>query len=193
MKFKRFIIVLVLLVCAFSFVGCGEGEPENRTTTPFSNEESIELSIYSYNGKNESFFGVFNLGHSFLGFKNLSDKSVIVGRYNLEPDEEITIGTWCIQDFFGVWYNIECNYIEYYDKYNGRISITTHISPDKLEDVNKYIDNNNTWLPTKNCTNFAIGVWNSAVKKRRTAENSYNLHARKTVDKFKSFCWSWRK
>lgn len=162
MKFKRFVFAFVMLVCMFTLSACSSSEPKNRTTNN-NPQDTVQMTIYAYDGKGESFFGVFNLGHSFLSFKNNGSEQIVIGKYVLSPDEEITISTWCIQDSFGVWYNVESSYIHFHNKYDGRYSITTNINVDKLDKLNKYILSNDEWRPTKNCTNFVTGAWNTVV------------------------------
>lgn len=186
MRLKSFALILILFVGTIILSACGDTEPQNRTTN-MSQEDTVEMTIYAYDGKSESFFGLFNMGHSFLGFKNLGTEQIIVGEYVLAPLEEITISTWCIQDYFGVWYNIENNYIEYFNKYDGRYSVTTHINVDKLEKINSYIQDNNTWLPTKNCTNFSVGVWNIATTKLEQLRTHTIYTPTKLVKSIKSF------
>lgn len=164
MKLKRVVVSLLVFVSIFVFCACNETQPKNRTTN-MSADDTIELTIFAYDGGKESSFGLINFGHSFLGFKNLGTEPVIVGDYELNPNEEMTISTWCMSAHFGVWYNVEGAYIKLYGKYKGRLSITTHINIDKLDKINSYIDNNDSWRPTKNCTNFCTGLWNIAVSK----------------------------
>ncbi len=184
MKAFKIIYAFVLCVCSLCLVGCSS--PKTKVAT-VSNSDDVIVSIYAYDGKGESRFGLMNLGHSFLSFENISSETVMIGEYALAPTETVTISTWCLSDHFGVWYNIESNYIKYHDKYNGRYSVSMSIKKEKLKDAKTFISKNNTWLPTKNCTNFSIGLWNKLCEKDAKLETPLIYTPKKLTDDIKRF------
>lgn len=155
---KKFCLILVLVVCLLPLWGCSSSNREYKTS--ISAQDVAKLSLFTYDGKSESVFGLPNLGHSFLSIENISEENFKIGNRIVAPNETIALGTWSIQAHFGVWYNVESNYISEYDKYNGRVSITTGINLEDIVVINEYISKNDNWSPLDNCSNFALGLWN---------------------------------
>jgi hypothetical protein len=62
-----------------------------------------------------------------------------------------------------VWYNVESNYIADYNKYDGRLSITTGISNDDIDQMSEFIFSHDYWNPIQNCSYFALNLWNEVV------------------------------
>lgn len=171
-------------MCVLCLTACGGGV--SRVAT-ISEDDDIIVTIYAYDGAGESHFGLMNLGHSFLSFENVSDSDVKIGEYILAPNDTVTISTWCVSDHFGVWYNMESNYIKYHDKYNGRYSVLMGIKADQEDTIAKYIKGNDVWRPTKNCTNFSIGLWNKLCEKGETLSTPLIYTPKKLVNDIKSF------
>lgn len=159
---KRLFVIFCLVVTIFMFTGCKEIEATR--TTHFCEDDVAVLSVFSFDGGSESAYGIKNLGHSFLSIKNISNDNIILAGKTIVPNEEIYFGAWSLSVHFGIWFNVESNYIEFYNKYNGRISIEKGIEAEDLETIGEYILNNDTWNPLKNCSHFAIGCWNSVAK-----------------------------
>lgn len=160
--FLRIIVIFIFIINIIPFYGCNT--PTQNKTIGLTQNAIAEFSIFSYNGKDESNYGLKNYGHSFLSFTNISNQPIIVGKYSLDMGQSVSIGTWSINSHFGIWYNVEANYIKFYNKYDGRISITKQINADDLININEYILNNDTWNPLKNCSCFSINVWNTVAK-----------------------------
>ena len=155
---KKFCLILILIICIVPIVACSDKNREYKTN--IYSEDVAKLSLFTYDGKSESVFGLPNLGHSFLSIENISEENIKIGSRVVVPNETIALGTWSIQAHFGVWYNVESNYIAEYDKYNGRVSITTGINLEDIVVINEYIASNDNWSPLDNCSNFALGLWN---------------------------------
>lgn len=154
--------ILIMLSC-FIFASCNVDTPKHKTSV--ASTDVALLSIFTFDGKKESKYGLFNLGHSFLSVENTSLDTITVGKVELAPNETITIGTWSIKAHFGVWYNVESNYIKDCNKYDGRISITAGISTEDLKKMNNFILSHDYWSPTNNCSNFALNLWNTVAEK----------------------------
>lgn len=102
--------------------------------------------------------GVFD--HIFLYFENISDEALKVGRYALEKDETVSVGTFGFSGprGFGLYYNVECTR----DVFKGGLMAkSTLITKAQLDKVNTKIVNYNYWDPIFNCTHFAISAWNA--------------------------------
>lgn len=160
---KLFSFILVIFASSILFVSCGNTNTDYKTI--ISSTDVALLSLFTFDGKGESKYGLVNLGHSFLAVENISEDSINIGQVEIEPHKTITIGAWSIASHFGIWYNVESNYIKFYNKYDGRISITTGVDKSDLETIAKYIKQNDTWTPLKNCSNFALNVWNKVADK----------------------------
>ncbi len=184
MKIKSiFLTALVAIICLFS-VGCTSDE---KRTATINADDDIIMTIYAYDGAGESRFGLLNLGHSFLSFENKTSETINIGRYELAAGDIVTISTWSISEHFGIWYNTESNYIKYHNKYDGRYSVSVGLKIDCLDKLAKYIKNNDEWLPTKNCTNFSVGLWNTLCDKNERVSTPLIYTPSKLTSDIKSF------
>lgn len=114
--------------------------------------------------------------HSWITVKNISKKTIYVGKIKVAPKKEVTVGTWGNKDQHkGVWYNLEAYFVNQGQKklYNARVSISENISAAQLDKANKKIkQSSNEWSYTNNCATFATKVWNVAVPKRKLNASS---------------------
>lgn len=161
---KLISLIIIIILCPF-ITGCNYNFGTDRLTC-FSNEDVATLNIFTYDGAGESKFGIANLGHSFLSIKNISNTNIILAGKEILPNEELYFGAWSLSTHFGIWFNVECNYIELYNKYNGRISIEKGISNTDLEILSDFILSHDTWNPINNCSYFAIKGWNCVAKEK---------------------------
>ena len=184
MKIKSiFLTALVAIICLFS-AGCTNDE---KRTATINADDDIIMTIYAYDGAGESRFGLLNLGHSFLSFENKTSEAINIGRYELAAGDIVTISTWSISEHFGIWYNTESNYIKYHNKYDGRYSVSVGLKKDCLDKLAKYIKENDEWLPTKNCTNFSVGLWNTLCDKNERVSTPLIYTPSKLTSDIKSF------
>ena len=160
MKIMRKLATFLILILTLTLFGC---KPAGIEITPI-NDGVAKLSIVSFDGASESVLGLMNLGHAFVVIENNSSEDMIVGKYNLKSGRAVTIGTWSIAEHFGIWYNVENNYIEYCNKYDGRVSLSKEISIDDLNKINTFISTNDRWGVLKNCGYFATNLWNTVAK-----------------------------
>ena len=150
-------------MCCLTLLGCGTKGKDSYTSSVEA-DDIAKLSLFSYNGKGESTWGLMNLGHSFLSFENISDENISILDKVIAPNETISIGTWSILEHFGVWYNVESVYIETTDKYNGRVSATIGVNSEDLEKIVSFISKKDKWNPINNCSYFALNLWNTVAK-----------------------------
>lgn len=178
-----FLVVLLTFICG-CFCGCVNNNIKAicNALVPVAN-----LSIVSFDGSGESQLGLPNLGHSFIVIKNTSSQELIAGNYPLAPNEEVCIGTWSIKEHFGVWYNVESNYINYNNKYDGRVSVTQQISLEELNSISNFIANHNKWSALKNCSYFAINLWNSIAQESEKLSTYLIYKPAKLVNELKQF------
>lgn len=182
-KFLTFCILILL--CAYSFCACSQNNIKHYTTVDSS--DVALLSLFTFDGNSESHFGLFNLGHAFLSLENISENNLSIGKNTLAPRKTISIGTWSIKAHFGVWYNVESNYIKDFDKYNGRVSITCGVSLEDIQKINNFINSHDYWSPLNNCSNFALNLWNTIATKEETLEKPLIYSPAKLARALKAF------
>lgn len=185
---KKFLtcLILIVMVSMGLFVTACSGD-ERVYSADISDTDDIILSIFTYDGKGESGYGLMNLGHSFLSFENISGESIIVGDRQVSPGETISLGLWSIKAHFGVWYNMESNYIGSCDKYNGRGSVSIGITADEMEKINEFIHSHDIWTPFHNCSNFAINLWNTVASETETLSTPIIYTPSKLMSQLKLF------
>lgn len=159
---KKIFATILIVLSLFAF--CCSPNAGTTKVAVFEEDSVATLTIFSYNGQGESKFGIKNLGHSFLCLTNTSSNNIVLAGKTVEPNEEIYFGAWSLSVHFGIWFNVESNYIQYYNKYNGRISVDKGINLEELELISDYILENDKWTPLDNCSKFAINLWNTVAK-----------------------------
>lgn len=182
-KFLSFFI-LIMIACVV-FASCSVNTPKHKTSVTSS--DVALLTLFTFDGKKESKFGLFNLGHSFLSVENISSETITIGKVEVAPNETISIGTWSIKAHFGVWYNVESNYIKDYNKYDGRISITAGISSEDTEKMNNFILAHDYWSPINNCSNFALNLWNTVAEEDEELVRPFIYSPSKIAKALKNF------
>jgi len=154
-----FLLVLVGFLCVY---------PDYHTYKPSSKtqnyqENQLIFTLTTFNGSTEKEPFVANLGHSWLSIENHLDHSINLNGYDVSPNETVTFSVWAVVDHFGVFFNLEANFIKSRGKYDGRMSISTNINESDLDIINDYIKNNDSWETTKNCSFWSIHLWNLVV------------------------------
>lgn len=156
---KKVLSAAIALLSVFLLFGCGQKTRFKVPSTP--PDTVLELTLYAFDGKSERVPLLINLGHAFITVKNVTDNNQQIGAYTLRPNEECSIGTWGMNAHWGIWYNVESTYLTL-SRYEGRVSVTQGITDSDVSLLNEYIKNNDTWTPFKNCSYFAVDLWNLA-------------------------------
>ena len=183
-KINSFILIILLLVC-LPLLGCSN---KNQTKLAYFPKNSVgELTIFSHNNVKDSLPMLFNLGHSFLTFKNISSEPIKIANYIVVPNETICIGTWSISSHFGVWFNLEYNYDVLHNRYDGRISVTKGVTNEDVEKITEFIYLNDTWSPIKNCSYFAVNLWNEVATDDEKLDTYWIYSPNKVVANLKQF------
>lgn len=155
---KKIIVVLLMVILTPLITACNKAR---EYVAKIDNTDTALLSIFTFDGKSESSFGLMNLGHSFLTIENISSEPIDICNKTIHSGETICVGTWSIRDHFGVWYNVESNYITEHNKYDGRVSVTIGIGSDDIDTISDFIYKSDNWNPLHNCSYFAINLWNN--------------------------------
>ena len=185
--FTNFYLIIFAIIAVLLLCGCNE--PIKQKTIVKETDVAL-LSLFTFDGKKESTLGLMNLGHSFLSLENISNKSIKLNNVTIDAGETIAIGTWSIQAHFGVWYNVESNYIAEYNKYDGRLSITTGIGIEDIDTISAYINTHDYWTPLANCSCFALNLWNEVADENEKLSKPliYNpTHIAKCIKNFENY------
>lgn len=99
------------------------------------------------------------IGHIFLYFENLTDKTLTVGKYELSPYADVSVGNFGTEgiDGFGVYYNLE----SLLDQYYQLIGVSTELTEAELKSVSDKLKSYDRWDPIFNCNYFALRAWNA--------------------------------
>ncbi|MGN0961346.1 MAG: hypothetical protein ACI4PF_04015 [Christensenellales bacterium] len=158
--FNLILILLIICISSTAFFACNKND-DREYKAEISSSDIAKFTLFTFNGEGEEKLGLMNLGHSFLSIENISENPINILNKTIAPNETISLGTWSILQHFGVWYNVESNYIAQHDKYNGRLSITIGISEEDINTLCDYISSHDRWNPIFNCSNFALNLWNT--------------------------------
>lgn len=167
-KLFGFLLICILIASSFSLIACNKEDRDY--SLKIDDGDIAKLTLFSFNGDGEGRIGLMNLGHAFLSIENISDEPIELLHKNISVGETISIGTWSILEHFGIWYNVESNYIVEHNKYDGRVSITIGIDNEDISTLSNYMSNNDKWNPIYNCSKFALTLWNTV------AENSEKIN-----------------
>lgn len=99
------------------------------------------------------------IGHVFLYFENLTNKTITVGRYKVKAYKTVSVGCFGSEGprGGGVYYNLESK-LTHYRSLKG---ISTKLTKAQLQKVTNKIRNYNRWDPIFNCYYFAAMGWNA--------------------------------
>ena len=108
----------------------------------------------------------FSTGHSWLYIENLTDRTLTVGIYELEPGEAVSVGTfrYTRKEGRGIYYNVERYCVNKFGA-SARYSLSETVTASELNGISRKINSySGKWTPVKNCAYFAANVWNSISK-----------------------------
>lgn len=160
MIMKKIFLLILCFVLSFTLFACGQVNEEERAINDKAGTVA-ELTLYSFDGKSESVFAIPVLGHAFVALKNTSENTISVYGFEITPGTEVTIGSWGQSAWFGIWFNVESYYMSL-GRYRGIVSLSQNITLDDLDKMTQYMAGNDVWTPSKNCSFFAVSLWNLA-------------------------------
>lgn len=134
-------------------------------------EYVAEILLFAFDGKSDRVPFTLNYGHSFVVIKNLSNTNIYINNYCLSPNNICSISSWTQSIHFGVWYNIELEYLKL-GRYKGRISIRQKITNDQLILIGDVIKNNDKWTLNQNCARLSLDIFNACIDKKIEAKQS---------------------
>lgn len=99
------------------------------------------------------------VGHIFLYFESLTDKTITVGKYKLKGHGDVSVGCFGTEgpNGAGVYYNLETELRHY----SQLIGISTDLTEKELAAVTKKLKSFDRWDPIFNCNYFALLGWNA--------------------------------
>lgn len=144
-------IILLVALCVPAFAASAD-------VTPRRIDFAATMQIVSFTGGGGISSSVGLNGHTFLIFKNIGNSEITIGHMPLEAGDSVTIGTFGNRSAHeGIWYNIE--------GYGGATpptyALLTGVTYGELIDINKAINDHDSWSITDNCSSFAVDVWNA--------------------------------
>lgn len=141
-KITAVFLAIMMLFTAFSFSASAVGEVD-------------VARMWICSEKNDN----TGVGHIFLFFENLTDKTITVGKYKLEGHGDVSVGCFGTEgpNGAGVYYNLETEL----DHYSRLIGISTELTEKELEKVTEKIKSFDRWDPIFNCNYFALLGWNA--------------------------------
>ena len=186
---KKILSTILIIVAFFTVSGCANSQTVSGRVRELNVSESdvALLTIFSDNGKGESNWLTRNYGHSFFTVTNLSNQELIVGDMVVNPSDTIAVGLWSIYEHFGVWYNVESNYIKEHNKYAQRVSLTIGVSLEDIYSITEVIKNNDLWTPLYNCSKFALDVWNTVASENEKIDTKLLMSPGYLVEEIKKF------
>lgn len=156
MKLKTVIILFTVLIFT---VSCSNEAQKNKKYIS-SPAEGIVFSITTFDGKTERNFFSRCYGHTWVSIGNNSGHSLFLKDYEIKDKESVTFSIWAVDGHKGVFFNLEPDFIRQFERYSGRISLSMNISESNLKDIENYINQNDTWKFTKNCSFWSVNLWN---------------------------------
>lgn len=154
---KSLFLALIICFCCL-LTACNN--PSKDYKINIYDTDIARLSLFTYSGEGETSYGLLNLGHAWISIENISNEDIVIYNYTIPAGETVAIGTWSLSKHFGIWFNIESNYIVSTNKYDGRYSITTGIGIEDIEKINNFMINHDKWGILRNCSYFALSFWN---------------------------------
>ena len=102
------------------------------------------------------------IGHVFLYFENLTDQPIKVGRYEVPPHDDVSVGCFGTEGprGGGVYYNLEQDLTHYH----SLKATSTDLTEAELNAVTNKIKNYSHWDPILNCYYFAAMGWNAGAE-----------------------------
>lgn len=99
------------------------------------------------------------IGHVFLYFENLTDQPIKVGRYEVPPHDDVSVGCFGTEGprGGGVYYNLEQDLTHY----RSLIGVSEELTANELQSVTNKIKDYSHWDIFKNCYYFASIGWNA--------------------------------
>ncbi len=153
---KKILCLVLVILTAFSMLVI--------SASAASDEYVATITVFSSTSTKNA------LGHSWVYFENISDETITVGAYPLDPNKGVSVGVFSgktLADGKGVYYNVESYLIHNVGSGKGRRSTTAKITEAQLQNATNTINSSNTWSVVKNCSAFAEKVWNSACPNKK--------------------------
>ncbi len=161
-----------------------------NSKNPEIDPAGIVFSITAYDGKSESRPFLKSLGHAWLSVANGTDSPIFVRENEILPGEALTFSVWALSGHMGVVYNLEPNFIEDFGRYDGRKTVSVNVDSHALQVISDFIDENDRWTFTENCTYWSIRLWNEVVGEEYRVKTQTVLYTperlTKSLDEFKN-------
>lgn len=183
---KKRVIPLLLLLLVFTAAFClwfDFNAYKYRSKTIPCEDTGIIFSITTFDGDSESTPFVKCFGHSWLSIDNQSGHPVYIKDYEIKHNEMMTFSVWAVSDLPGLLFNMEPAYIAAYDRYTGRKSLSVNIDASQLKKIEAYMDRNDNWTLSRNCSYWSIHLWNEVVDEAFALKTQTLFYTPKRLEK----------
>ncbi len=157
---RQICIVILWLGIAILCISCQKQQKSQFQVTPQKSTDILQLTLHSYDGKTECKNFIQAYGHTFLEMTNLTNQPIDVYQYSVAPHASVTFSWWAVDRHMGIWFNLEPWYIDLYQRYETRSSVSIYIDENDLMTINTYMKENDRYSPFDNCSKMSLTCFN---------------------------------
>lgn len=157
---RQIFLIILWLGIIFLCASCQKQQTSNLKVTKQKPTDIAKLTLHSYDGKSECKNFIQAYGHTFLEMTNLSNQPIEIYQYQLEPHTSVTFSWWAVDRHMGIWFNLEPWYIDLYNRYETRASVSIYIDEADLATMNAYMQENDRYSPFHNCSKMSLTCFN---------------------------------
>lgn len=179
---RIFILLIVIITIAFT-----KAISTIQSTIAQKENDKATLTLFSYDGKSESKHFIKAYGHTFLSLTNDSDETLSIHGYSVEPQDTVYLSWWAVDKHMGIWFNIEPNYIEMYNRYETRYSVSTHLDKNEIDKLKAFLDDHDYYSPINNCSKMCLSCWNEVAETTEKIKTVLIVTPNYIVKKIKQF------
>lgn len=179
---KIYVLIIVMITLFVAKVIINEKEIIAKK----ENDIAI-LTLFSYDGKSECKNLINAYGHTFLSLTNHSDEKIEIHGYCVVPEDTVYFSWWAVDKHMGIWFNIEPNYIEMYNRYETRYSISIHLDMTEINKLKIFLDQNDYYSPINNCSKMCLKCWNEVAESKEKIDTTLIITPLYMVKKIKEF------
>jgi len=167
---------LIFIICFALLIPIGADSAitayNNASNPDFSGQTAV-LTIVSATGEGESRHGMPSYGHTFLILENTSPQAIDFCGRIIAPGENLTFGWWAVSIHSGIWFSLESNFIENFERYPSRVALSREIDGDGILRLYDYLLTHDIYTPIENCAFRAVAAFNTAVPETRLLRVGY--------------------
>lgn len=155
--------IFMIILCLGMVIWCASCQKKQDScfkVTQQKQTDIAQLTIHSYDGKTECKNWIQAYGHTFLELTNLTDQPIEIYQYQIAPHASATFSWWAVDRHMGIWFNLEPWYIDLYNRYETRASVSIYIDEADIATMNAYMQENDRYTPFDNCSKMSLTCFN---------------------------------